>query len=186
MSKRSPSATPKDIVGRAQSIARLAGRLSRKAGDESDCRDAAFQRTSSKVAMSVTCFEARHVQRPCRRPSPGPAQAHADARQAALDQGLPPAAERNRHAALLRGDARPADRNGRCRDAAGDDQGADDRRQEAGVRADPARRRRLSRRHARTRAVGPRRPYRALPQSRDAARRSNIISRRRPMSPNGW
>ena len=58
-----------------------------------------------------------------------------------------------------------------------------DRRQEARVRADPARRRRLSRRHAEPGALGPRRPYRPLPRSRHARRRSSTTSRRRPTSP---
>ena len=54
------------------------------------------------------------------------------------------------------------------RDAARTDGCADPRGQEAGLRLDPARRQRPSRRHARPRALGPRRPYRHLPQSRDA------------------
>ena len=57
----------------------------------------------------------------------------------------------------------------RDRDAADDDAGAADRRQEARPRADPARRRRLPRRHADPRALRPRRPYRPLPGSGVAA-----------------
>ena len=44
----------------------------------------------------------------------------------------------------------------------------------------------LRRRHARSGAGGARRPYRALSRSADASRRSNITSRRRPISTTGW
>ncbi len=45
---------------------------------------------------------------------------------------------------------------------------ADPRGQEAGLRLDPARRQRPAGRHARPRPLGPRRPYRHLPQARYA------------------
>ena len=50
-----------------------------------------------------------------------------------------------------------------------DDGCADPRRQEAGLRLDPALRQRPPRRAARSRALGPRRPHRPLSRSRDAA-----------------
>ena len=66
------------------------------------------------------------------------------------------------------------------------DEGAEDRRQEACVRADPARRPDPRRGHARSRAGGARRAYRALSRSRRPSPRSSISSRRRPISPSGW
>ena len=94
--------------------------------------------------------------------------------------------QRDRHAALLRGHARSAARMGGDRDADDAHEGAEDRRQEAGVRADPARRAGARRGHARPRADGARRPYRALSRSGDAGRGRILSSRRRPTSPSAW
>ena len=77
-------------------------------------------------------------------------------------------AQRDRHAHVLRGDARPAARHVEIETPMARMKAPEHRRQEARVRADPARRRDLRRRHARAGAVGARRPYRALPRSRDA------------------
>ncbi len=54
------------------------------------------------------------------------------------------------------------------------------------LRADPARRHRLSRRHAESRAVRPRRPYRALSRSATRWWRWSITSRRRRTWPSAW
>ena len=77
---------------------------------------------------------------------------------------------RDRHPALLRGHARSAARMDRDRDADDAHEGAEDRRQEAGVRADPARRPGPGRRHARPGAGRARRAHRPLPRSGDAGR----------------
>ena len=83
-----------------------------------------------------------------------------------LDQIVPRAVPRARHPALLRGHPRPAARLVEIETPMTTHEGAEDRRQEAGVRADPARRPRPCRRHARSGAGGARRPYRALSRSR--------------------
>ena len=121
------------------------------------------------------------------RPSAGAAQAHPDARQG----DTPTAGFRQllREIALLltyevtrdlKLDDQARSRR-RCADGC-----ADPRGQEAGLRLDPARRQRPARGHARPRALGPRRPYRHLPRSRDAGAASSITSRRRATSPTAW
>ena len=110
----------------------------------------------------------------------GPAQADADARQETSRPRFRQLLKRDRHAALLRGDPRPA---------AGDVEietplapmGAEDRRQEAGVRADPACRHRPSPTACSTWCRRPRRPYRPLSRPGDASRQWSITSRRPPI-----
>src|SRR4051794_99435 len=92
--------------------------------------------------------------------SPGAAQAHHIARPQHLDPIVPDGGARDRDAALLRGDARPADGPDPGRNADRGDRGAQDRRQEAGDRPDPSCRPRHGRGHARSRSLGPGRPYR--------------------------
>ena len=66
--------------------------------------------------------ESSHGRRHDRRSSAGAAQADADPRQGHLDQVVSRAPQGDRHAAVLRGDARPAADRGRDRDAAGADE----------------------------------------------------------------
>ena len=66
-----------------------------------------------------------------------------------LEHQLPPPAARDQPAAGLRGHARPAAGEDEIETPLDDDRGAAARRQEAGARADPARRHRHGRRHAR-------------------------------------
>ena len=111
-----------------------------------------------------------HGRRYRRRPPLGPAQADAHSRQAYLDQILPGAPEGDRHAAVLRGDPRPAVDRRRNRNAAQADDLAAHCRQEARDRADLAGRRDVRGRHAGSRSGCPRRPYRALSRTGNAGR----------------
>ena len=115
----------------------------------------------------------------------GAAQAHPAARPEQLDPAVPRGGPRDRDLALLRGDPRSAARNGPDRDADRRDRLPGALRQEAGDRADPARRP----------AHGPGMstccPRRASPMSastaiRSPSTRSNIISRRPRTAPSAW
>ena len=73
----------------------------------------------AEANRSELCVTRKNHGRRHRRRSPaGRPQAHLDARQAALHQGVSPASQRDRHPPLLRGHARSADRDDRDRDAA--------------------------------------------------------------------
>ena len=132
--------------------------------------DQSHQRRHGVLNAKIRAGENNHARRQDRRSSAGAAQADADPRQEPLDQIVSRAAQGNRHAAVLRGHARPAADDRRDRDAARQNDGAAPRRQETGVRADPARRPHLRRRHARSGAGCARRPYRALSRAGDVRR----------------
>ena len=147
-------------------------------------------RRRSRSSATARCSEdssgGSHGRRHGRRPSAGAAQADADPRQRHLDQIVSRTAQGDRDAAVLRGHARPAAHRGRNRNAAGAHEVAADRRQEAGVRADPARRRDVRRRHARSGAGRARRPYRALSRAGNLRRRRILLQGAERSCTSGW
>ncbi|VWX63132.1 hypothetical protein VARIO8X_90001 [Burkholderiales bacterium 8X] len=121
------------------------------------------------VFFSISCFHEPFV-RASRRPSPRPAQAHADAPARGQHQQLSAPVERDQHADGIRSDTRHADAGHRGADAARDHAGQGDRRQEAGAGVDSSGRHRHPGRHAERGARRPGRPHRAVPRSQDADR----------------
>ena len=105
-----------------------AGRdVGRGAGDRARAqgrRGAAHQGHQRRHRVLSAATGASHGRRHGRRAPAGAAQAGPDPRQGPLHQVLPRAAEGDRHAAVLRGDARPAADERRDRDADGAHHGA--------------------------------------------------------------
>ena len=155
----------------------------------------AARRSASPATAPCSERLPRHDREPApaiaRHPPPaGAAQADPAPPARNRHRRVPPPRPRDQPADGLRGHARPAAGNPAHRDAAGADGGAHPVRQEALLRVHPPRRRRHPGRHARPRALRPRRPCRPVPRpGRPGARRvlpEAARGRARPRSPWSW